>query len=471
MADPFAEAAKRLQQGQQGSADPFAAAADKMGIQRPKGDLPKDAPRRAVDMGLSAIPSIMGQGADLISTGTGIPGALAAGGVSALAGGAGAAIEQGLRYMTGVNPSEHPFQEIKKEAITQGAASIGGSFVLGALKKVFGSYLNSKELYQKALKPSGTSETKAAQSVSAGIRHGVELTPKPGLPGEARKIWMDINNSVERVITNSPADIPPSRYVASVQGKLDAMRSKWKMSGTKGSEYVAQIDDMERDFLINHGNVQPMHVQTQVPGKVLGPNGQPQMTTQTVTIEPKDMSLGELRRGARPMTTGDAQSIKKATYEAIRTQKGTAYDSYVHSGLGVRVNQEIAQGLKEELEHVYPQLKGLNKDMGEVIELEKQLNRFVKREFNKQATPYFIFPTVGGLVGSGHKEGGMMAMAAHMVRSTLEDPGIKSRVAILLDKVARMPGAATARKVGKTIPAGAIRVGAEYKKYIDRDEQ
>lgn len=449
---------------------------------RQKGDLPKDAPKRVGDFALSTLPVLAGAGAGLVTGGLGV---LPAMGVAGLAGGAGSAVEQGLRQMTGVNPSEHPFQEVGKEAATQALTEGGGRFVLGALDRVFGKYLDPKKLYQSSLKPSGTSEKKAGETVAAGIRHGVETTVTS--PAEAERVWRGLNDAVERTITNSPANIPPSRYVANVQSKLDAMRKAWSKDPVKGAQFVEKIDDMEREFLINHGNVQPIHTVTQVPSPsgLKGPGGQPAMVNQTVTIEPKDMSLQELRKGAQPLKTGDAQAIKKQAYETIRTQKGNAFDPYTHPGMEVKGRQQIAKAMKQELEHVYPQIRSLNKDMGEVIELEKQLDRFVKREMNKQSTPYFIFPAVGaaiggagGFAGAGaHGAGagtGLGALAGHLMRGMLEDPAIKSRLAIALDRAAKgkVSGAVMhgAKEVGKKVPAATIRVGEAYKKYLDKGE-
>jgi len=461
MADPFEEAAKKLREGrgQGGNADPFGAAAERLGIKPQKADLPKDAPRRSVDLGLSAIPYIAGAGAGALTGGMGwIPAGLAAAG----AGGISAGVEQGLRKITGVNPSEHPLKEMGTAALEQGLYETGGRFVLGALERVFGSYVNSMKLYQSGLKPSGTSEIKASKSVGAGIREGIPLTEKA--TGIVRGRIDSLNGAIERTIQQSPADIPPSRYVANIESKLDALRKSWSKDATGGAHFVDQIDEAERQFLIDHGNVQPIQVQTQVPSSsgLTTPGGQPAMVTKTVTIKPEDMSLGELRRNARPLSTGDAQAIKKQTYETTRTRKMNAYDPGVHPGLAIRINKEIPRALKEELEQIYPQIKKLNAREGALIELEGQLQRFTKREMNKQTLPYIPFALAGAAAGGAHGEGHTMgALAGIMVRQMLEDPAIKSRVAIALDRASRIPGAGVAKYAGKQIPPVAIR-GEEY---------
>lgn len=456
MPDPFGEAEKRSKgktKSTPGTFDPFGAAAEKMGMETKPGEPPH--PRVYGEAALRAIPYAAGAAAGLATGGMGFIPAVAA---NAAAGAGGSLIESGIRKMTGMHPPESVLGAAKDAGIEAGLAEGGGRAVLGVLNKTVGKYLDSKRLYQSALKPAGTAQGKAGQVVETGMKEGLTLEGG-GAPAiaEANRRITQLNDAVNRTIQNTPADIPPSRYVATVQNKLDTLRKRWSNAGTQGRQFVEQIDEMERDFLISHGNVQPIQVQVHNPQAGYTPGTQ----MQTVTLNPEDMSLVELRRNARPMQTGDAQEIKKATYEKIRTGGQTAWDKYAHPALGKRIDKEIAAGLREELEHVYPQLKGLNQREGNLIELERQLQRFAKRELNKQATPYFIFPAVGHGLAEESAKPSLTMLAAHLTRSMLEDPGVKSRLAIALHGVGNSTVGKAGKVVGKQIPGGVIRVG-EY---------
>ena len=424
------------------------------------GDLPVDLPQRVGKAALSALPMIGGAVGAALAPEAMIP-AIA---YSAAGGGLGSLLEEGARKLTGANPAK-TFGEAAKRVgtnvVEQGATELGGQIVSKTLGRVLSTYFNPKRLYGSALKPAGK-ESVAGKSVITGIREGI--VPGEGAKDIVRGRVTQLNSSIDRMIQNAPADIPPNQYVRRVQSGLNTLRARWGKDAVNGTGFVEQIDGLERAFLLEHGNAQPIVKTVMVPNKsgLVGPGGTPFLVPEKVTIEPKDMSLGELRRQAQPMATGDAQKIKKATYETIRTAKSTAWDPGVHSGPALQARQEIAHSLMKELEGVYPAIKKLNRREGALIDLEGQLDRFAGRELRKQVTPYFVFPIAGALFGGATHgaEGagagaGVGAVGAHLFRSMLEDPGVKARVAIAL---ANHPAAVKrAGQVAKQLPGSAAR--------------
>jgi len=414
-----------------------------------KPDLPPDLPQRVGRLAVRALPYAGATAAALLApevvgpAGIGtwlanmaIP--VAAAGVGA---GVGSGLERGVRSIADMPP---PDTTVMEDVVQKGVLpEMGGRILTSALGKIFNPMLNPKRMYQSSLKPVGAPE-KAERAVLAGLEEGI--VPGEAAANIARERIGKLNTQIEGIISGTPSNIPATQYVSRVQGKLDNLRRVWGRDATHGADFVDKIDDLERRFLLDHGNVPPARVQT--------PTG-------TVIIKPEDMSLAELRASAQPLSAADAQAIKKQTYETIRTGNAGAWESGAHPGLSVRVNKEVAKALKEELQQIYPEIAGLNAREGALIGLEGQLQRFTKREMNRQVLPYFIFPTAGALVGAaGHGPSGaaggagLGAVAGHLLRSALEDPGVKARIAIALYRTSQNAVMGTAgRAIRVSLPA------------------
>lgn len=122
-----------------------------------------------------------------------------------------------------------------------------------------------------------------------------------------------------------------------------------------------------------------------------------------------------------------AQALKQGTYQQL---KGKAYGE-LKSG-SIEAQKALARGIKEELETQFPEIKGLNATQGQLINLDEALERAVRRIDNHQllglGTP--MAAAAGGvLTGSGAG-----AAATGILKMVLDDPGVKSRLAIQLNK-------------------------------------
>lgn len=414
----------------------------------PKLDTSPEAGERLLGGIIGAIPTVAAIGASAFTGGLSIPAAM---GTLAGVGAGSKAVEEGLRAATGIGAPKS-FGEAAKNVAVEGLVQGGTEGALRGAGKILehaiGRYFDPERLYQGALKPSGVTEETAGRRVATGLSEKIVLGKDA--PAVAHQRWAQLNKDVEGIIQSSPADIPASQWVGNITKKLDVLRAKWGKVAGQGQQFVKQIDDMERQMLIENGNV-PNIVQN-VGGKM-------------TLLTPEEQTLAQLRAGAQDLSAKDAQAIKKSTYEAIRTRSGTAYEPGVHPALQTRSQQDIARALKEELEQIYPQIHDMNAREGDLIGLEKELQRFVKRTMNHQSTPYFIFPAVGAMVGAaaggaeGAGIGGAGALAAHLLRNALEDPAIKSRIAIMLKNAG--PGARTAWRLGKELPQAGVRAG-EY---------
>jgi hypothetical protein len=399
--------------------------------------------------GLAAAPFTGGMSA--------IPAALAGAGMAGAGGFAGSMIEQGLE--PGKGDIKEAIKRAAGEGAVQGAMDLTGRIFVGALSK----YLKPEHLYKSALKPtiSTTAPERAAQTVRTGIKEGLVLKPKPETLGIVRKRFKDLGESIQRVIDAKPGGASPYQNVTN---RLNQLRQTWSKDPVAGKQFVDRIDEAERQFILQHGNPAPItkQVSKQVPSNLVDSTGKPVMKTvkQTITINPEDMSLSELRQQAQPISLQKLQQIKKQGWQTLRASKKSAFDPEVDSGVAIETRQAITSSIKEVIEHYYPGIKGMNQDYGEIRELYKQVARFVQRETNKQALPYIPFVTAGA--GMGERAIGrsaapeFMATALAIARNALENPAIKSRIAIALDRVNRVKGVTA---MGKELPGVALKAG------------
>lgn len=114
--------------------------------------------------------------------------------------------------------------------------------------------------------------------------------------------------------------------------------------------------------------------------------------------------------------------------------------------------RRLSRGLKEELANAFPQLNDLNAQDSQLINLDGVLQRAVNRISNHQ-----ILGIGTPLAGAGAKaitgSTGVAAVAAGM-KAILDDPFVKSKIAIALNKASN----------GKvTIPMGM----AKYQGYVN----
>jgi len=124
----------------------------------------------------------------------------------------------------------------------------------------------------------------------------------------------------------------------------------------------------------------------------------------------------------RPLTLAEAQAEKVGTYRQL---KDKAYGELKSSS--IEAQKALARGLKEDVYAQYPELQALGAREGALIDLEGQLERYAARHGNRDAigigTPLKMI--------AGGKVAGMLAGA-------LEFPGVKSRLAIALNRAAQV---------------------------------
>lgn len=369
------------------------------------GEYPVEAAQTAGRLAVQALPYVGATAASILAP----QGLLATSLYAALGGAGGQAIRGGLETTFEMPGAPEGMSEYGKDILTQGALQGGTELVGGAVTRALGKLISNfapRTLYQSSLKPPPSSPD-VPRMISSGMREGIEVSEK-GLAQVEAKIRR-LEEHIEEAI-----QVDPSAQIAveDVFSRLNQLKDKWRMLPGE----VAAIKKVEDDL------------RKTLPATVSG---------------------------------AEAQQLKRRLYELVRMANSQAYAKTV--SLNVEAQKQIARGLKEELEIIYD-IGDYNAKMGDMIELEKALTRFVNREGNKQVTSYFgpVLATVAGGVSESVAPGtglrvGLAGLSVSLIRNALEDPSVKSSLAIILARAGNKTAARALAKGGKYIPASLLR--------------
>lgn len=331
--------------------------------------------------------------------------------MAALGGAGGSTAQQVIEKGVGMPGAPQSGPEFLKRAGTDAAVQAGGEFGGQIINKTLGNIFKRftpTQLYQSALQPP---PSKGTAEIGRMVNQGLESKIPVSAEGQeaAHQMWQDLNKQIESQIAADPNKPIDPKMITST---LNGLRQKW-FAGSGDPAYLAAIDKVEQNFLMRHDS------------KV------------------------------QPFTSGAAQQAKKTIYNEIRLAKEGAWGSHNPQPLDVQAKIELAGSLKQELENLYPGIKGLNAKEGAAIGLDRALDRLVSKEGNKRISPYFAMlgamSSLGGGFASGHMEAGIggavTMLGGHILRSALEDPEIKSKLAIAMAQA----GKSRVIKVGKLV--------------------
>jgi hypothetical protein len=260
-----------------------------------------------------------------------------------------------------------------------GATAAGA--VAGAAGPAIGAGLQSAagrftpRLYQSALKPTWSMAKKeGAQMVETGMKEGVPVS-KTGLELVERKIG-DLRAQISQGITDRAAQgktVDSSKVLST----LDDLENFYKNTAAP-KESLDTIQGIRDEFTSYHG--------------------------QQIPID-------------------KAQQIKINTYQLIKKSYGEMKSAKIE-GL-----KQTARGLKEEISTVFPEIAGMNEQQSRLLGLDEALTRAVWRIENHQ-----MMGIGSGIAASagGAMLGGPGAVASFVGKLVLDDPNIKSRLAIAL---------------------------------------
>lgn len=145
-----------------------------------------------------------------------------------------------------------------------------------------------------------------------------------------------------------------------------------------------------------------------------------------------------LRNNPGPIPAADAQAMKQGTYQQL---SGKAYGEMQTATK--EAQKALARGIKEELASQFPELSKLNSQESKLYDLEGSLEKAVQRVGNSQGIGLGTPTTAAAakaITGSNK-----IAGTAGFLKAVLDNPAIKSRLAIAMFKSGVPMGAARAR--------------------------
>jgi hypothetical protein len=289
---------------------------------------------------------------------------------------------------------------------------VGGK-VLPAIVKGAGELAQrtAAPLYESALKPSTTLKpAKRASIIQTGLEEKIPVPGKFSDRGlkKADAIISDIKAEIDSRIKAAEAAGAEKIAPADVAKRAEELKPEFKTVTPKTD--IAPIEATKKEFIKAYSE------------KEVTPEGK-------VILHPERQSI----------SVTEAQKIKQNTYRRVGDK---AYGE--QKTPGTEAEKQLARGLKEELEtalkDLVPELKSMNARESAVIGLDKALERAAARIRNHQifgiGTPIAM---AGGYALAG--EPGAMTMA--ILKLVLDDPEVKSRVAIVFNRARSAAAKAT----------------------------
>lgn len=281
-----------------------------------------------------------------------------------------------------------------------------------------------QDAYESALKPSTTlSQDERAAIVKTGLDNSIPVS-KGGVEALGDRIDK-LNQEIANVIASDPnRPIDPN----SVATRADLARAKFAKQVNAQSDLNA-IEASRQQFLKEQGARPGTPAVPASSTGLVDAQGNPIMRPGTPAQPPTP---------APPMNAEDAQAMKQGTYRVLKGKYGE------QGSASTEAQKSLAYGLKDELATQFPELGNLNATESRLLDLQPVLERAVNRISNHQ------------LIGIGTPVAGAAADAvagpgvgrvAMVMKSVLDNPNVKSRLAISLSKGAKIPYAQAAARV------------------------
>jgi hypothetical protein len=302
------------------------------------------------------------------------------------------------------NPAQTAGNVVGGAVLGEGAGPVARAVGNVAGKPVSRALLLGKTpegAYESALKPSTTlSDADRAAMVKTGLENSIPVS-RGGLETLSNRID-DLNNAIKGEIAKDP-----NRPISTVPAirNLKSVRDQFSNQVTPQPD-LAEIQQVQNNFLTN-----------------------PKIAPQGAGPGPSSLPASE------------AQAMKTGTYRALGDK---AYGEL--KGANIEAQKSLARGLKDEIATQFPEIGNLNAAESKLLDLQPALERAVARKGNHQlfgiGTPISAAATEA-LTGSGK-----LAAVAGVLKAVLDDPFVKSRLAIAISKGGNIPFAQAAAKVG-----------------------
>lgn len=246
-----------------------------------------------------------------------------------------------------------------------------------------------EEAYESALKPSTTiPQTQRSSIVQSGLQNEIPVS-KAGVE-KINELIDDLNQKIESQISAAG----PNRTInpASAVQNLKDVRAKFSNQVNPTAD-VQAIDNSGQEFL-NQFRSQP-------------------------------------GGAVRNMSASEAQSMKQGTYRVLAGKYGE------QGSASVEAQKALARGLKEEIANQFPEINQLNAQESKLLDLQPVLERAVNRISNHQVIG--IGTPVAGVAAETLTGSPGIGRVAMVMKGVLDNPTVKSRLAIAVSKANRIP--------------------------------
>lgn len=294
-----------------------------------------------------------------------------------------------------------PDQQALAEDVGGLAGGYAGAKIPSAAGKAALLGKTPEEAYQSALKPSTTINPAVRdRAIQTGLQERIPVNSK-GLEAISDRID-DLNQQIADKIKTGAAQgatVDPN----AVASRLADVRARFANQVNPNAD-LAAIDSAKAEFLQNHPNTPQF-----TPGKPLNPG---------IPID-------------------EAQAMKQGTYRVLSGKYGE------QGSASTEAQKALARGLKEEIATNFPEINDLNTAESRLLDLKPLLEKAVARISNHQllgvGTP--VAAGAAKAVSGSNKVGA----AAGLLKAVLDDPAIKSRLAISLSRAGLAPANSIAR--------------------------
>lgn len=270
-----------------------------------------------------------------------------------------------------------------------------------ALGKVTGAVgdiaqTEARRMYQSALKPppGSNSASDVAKMVSTGLSNEIPVSASGAV--KLKALVSDLNNKIA-------AEIQAGSQQGVTVNKFDVAQRL----GSTANRFATQVNpEADLTAIGNSGNE-------------------------------------FLRNQPNEIPASAAQKIKQGTYQQLSDKAYGELTSATEES-----QKALARGLKEELQKAFPEIGDLNASESQLLGLQPSLERAVRRIDNHQllgiGTP-ITAGAVGAVTGSGP-----VGIAAGIMKAALDDPMLKSKIAIILNRASQgaQPFSASQARVG-----------------------
>ena len=304
--------------------------------------------------------------------------------------------------------------------------------------------------YESALKPSPSmSSADRSAVVQTGLQNAIPVT-KAGV-AKIGDLIDTLNQSIKDTIAADPnRPIDPN----AVATRADQARARFATQVNAQPDLNA-IEASRQQFLAEQGAKPGVPATPPQPTGILDAQGKPIMNAGTPAQPPTP---------APPMNAVDAQAMKQGTYRVLAGKYGE------QGSASVEAQKALARGLKEEIANQFPEINNLNAAESRLLDLQPVLERAVNRISNHQAIG--IGTPIAGVAAKAVTGSNTIGTVAMMLKGVVDNPTVKSHLAIQISKANNIPIATAMSRVNAYAASlGATTAAASQSSPADTSSQ